>query len=228
VLAPRDGWLAYGLFLALNLTLLLLSRIPPFYVIKRSFVVLPFVFMVTIFMPFFKEGTEILGCNIGNWHIGLSREGLILMAGISCKTWLAVLPVILLTSTTSISDLLKGLEKLKMPAIMVMLMGFMYRYLFVIGDETERLSLARNSRSFGGGVRLHVRTLGYMAGALFLRSYERGERIYGAMLSRGFDGRGRSLNQLNMRLTDVSYMAIIMTLSLLIAFSPLLLRNING
>ena len=228
VLTPRDAWLAYGLFLILNLTLLLMSRVPPFYVLKRSLAVIPFVLMVTIFLPFFRGTAELAGADIGSWHIGLKREGLMLMAGIFCKVWLSVLPVILVTATTHIGDLLKGLEKLKMPAIMVMLMSFMYRYLFVISDEAERLSLARNSRSFGGGVRLHVRTLGYMAGSLFLRSYERGEHIYGAMLARGFDGHGRLLNQLNMRPADIFYMAIIMTASLLIALSPLFLRNING
>jgi cobalt/nickel transport system permease protein len=227
VLTPRDGWLAYGLFLTLNLILLLLSRVPPFYVLKRSFVIFPFVLMVAVFMPF-RGGTEVFGASIGSWHIGLSREGLILTASVFCKAWLSVVSLILITATTNVSDLLKGLERLKMPAIMVMLMSFMYRYLFVISDEAERLSLARNSRSFGGGIRLHVRTLGYMAGALFLRSYERGERIYGAMLSRGFDGHGRSLNQLSMRLTDVFYMTIITAASLLIAVLPLLLRNLSG
>jgi len=228
VLTPHDGWLAYGLFLVFNLTLLFLSRVPFFYMLKRSLAVLPFVFMVAVLLPFCSAGTEVWGANIGGWHIGITREGLILTAGIFCKVWLAVLPVILVTATTNVNDLLKGLEKLKMPAIMVMLMSFMYRYLFVISDEAERLSLARNSRSFGGGVRLHVRTLGYMAGALFLRSYERGEQIYGAMLSRGFDGHGRSLNQLSMRLADVFYLATIMVVALMIALSPLLLRNLNA
>ncbi|MCL2281048.1 MAG: energy-coupling factor transporter transmembrane protein EcfT, partial [Dehalococcoidia bacterium] len=90
VLTPHDGWLAYGLFLILNLTLLLLSRVPPFYVIKRSLVVLPFALVVAVFIPFFKEGTEVAGGNIGGWHIGLSREGLVFMAGIFCKVWLSV------------------------------------------------------------------------------------------------------------------------------------------
>jgi len=227
VFAPRDGWLAYGLFLALNLVLLLLSRVPPFYVLKRSLVVLPFVLMIVIFIPFFKDGTEAFGVNIGSWHIEVSREGLLLLASVCCKAWLSVLSLILLTASTSINDLLKGLERLKMPAIMVMLMSFMYRYLFVISDETDRLFRARNCRSFGGGVRLNIRTLGYMAGSLFLRSYERGERIYGAMLSRGFDGHGRSLNQLDIRLVDVVYLVVITIVAFLIAVSPLLLRLLN-
>lgn len=227
-LIARASWLAYGLFFILIIILLLLSRVPPLYVVKRSLAVLPFVLMIAIFMPFFKEGVEVWGFNLGVWHIGVTREGLVLVGGIFCKAWLSVLALILLTATTSMTDLLKGLEKLRMPAIMVMLMSFMYRYLFVISDESARLSMARDSRSFGGGVGLHARTLGYMAGALFLRSYERGERIYGAMLARGFDGHSRSLNQLRLNRVDVVFVVIIILAVITIGLSPLVMRNLIG
>lgn len=222
-LVPRASWLAYGLFLVLILVLLMLSRVPPLYVLKRSLAVFPFVVMIAIFMPFFKAGTALWGFALGSWHIGITREGLELVGGIFSKAWLSILALILLTATTSMTDLLKGLEKLKMPSIMVMLMSFMYRYLFLISDEVARLSMARNSRSFGGGVRLQVRTVGYMAGSLFLRSYERGERVYGAMLARGFDGYIRSLQEPRMRLSDIIYMALIILGAVAIGLSSLAL-----
>ncbi len=228
VLIPRASWLAYGLFLILIFALLMLSRVPPLYVLRRSLTVLPFVLMIAIFMPFLKEGTAVWGFDIGSWHIGVTREGLELVGGIFAKACLSVLSLILLTATTSMADLLKGLERLKMPSLMVMLMSFMYRYLFVISDESARLQAARDSRSFGGGVRLHVRALGYMAGALFLRSFERGERIYGAMLSRGFDGHSRSLNELSFGISDVAFMIIIVLAAIVIGLSPLLTRNLIG
>lgn len=224
VLVPRASWLAYALFFILVAALLTVSRVPPFYVLKRSLVVLPFVLMITIFIPFFKEGAPVWSLHLGAWHISVMREGLLRVAGIFCKAWLSVLSLILLTATTSMADLLKGLEKLRMPAIMVMLLSFMYRYLFVISDEAEHLSLARNSRSFGGGVGLQVRTLGYMAGALFLRSYERGERIYGAMLSRGFDGHSRSLNELSLETSDIVFVVIMILAAAAIGLSPLYAR----
>ena len=228
VLVPRDAWAAYGLFLLLILALLAASRVPPGYVLKRSLAVLPFVAMIAIFMPFFKEGTPVWGINLGSWHIDITREGLALVGGVLCKAWLSVLALILLTATTSMTDLLKGLEKLKMPAVMVMLMSFMYRYLFVISDEASHLSIARDSRSFGGGIRLHARALGHMAGALFIRSYERGERIYGAMLSRGFDGHSRSLNELSFGVSDTLYVTIMTLAAAAIGLSPLIIRSILG
>jgi cobalt/nickel transport system permease protein len=227
-LVPRASWLAYGLFLVLILVLLTLSRVPPLYVLKRSLAVLPFVVMITVFMPFFKEGTSVGGFDLGSWHIGITREGLELVGGVFSKAWLSILALILLTATTSMTDLMKGLEKLKMPSIMVMLMSFMYRYLFVISDESARLRLARDGRSFGGGLRLHIRTMGHMAGALFLRSFERGERIYGAMLSRGFDGHSRSLNDLNFRASDTLFTALFVLAAIFIGMSPLFARSLLG
>jgi cobalt/nickel transport system permease protein len=228
VLVPRDSWGAYGLFSLLVLGLVLASRVPPLYVLKRSLTVLPFVLMIAIFMPFFKEGTVVWGFGIGSWHISVTREGLELVGGILAKAWLSVLALILLTATTSMADLLKGLEKLKMPSIMVMLMSFMYRYLFVISDESARLRLARDSRSFGGGLRLHIRTMGHMAGALFLRSFERGERIYGAMLSRGFDGHSRSLDDLSFGASDILFTMLMILAAIFIGLSPLFARSLFG
>ncbi len=224
VLVPGASWLSYALFLVLVVLLLAISRVPPLYVLKRSLTVMPFVFMIAVFIPFLGEGTIVWTLNLGTWHIAVTDEGLVRVGGIFCKAWLSVLALITLTATTSMTDLLKGLQKMKFPAIMVMLLGFMYRYLFVISDEAEHLTLARNSRSFGGGIKLHVRTLGYMAGALFLRSYERGERIYGAMLSRGFDGTSRSLNELSLERSDIVFTAAIILAAAAIGFSPLYLR----
>jgi cobalt/nickel transport system permease protein len=82
---------------------------------------------------------------------------------------------------------------------MVAIIGFMYRYLAVMGDETERMIRARSARSAdptghgGGTVRWRATVTGRMVGSLFLRSYERSERIYAAMQARGFDGELRYL-----------------------------------
>ncbi|MCL2140211.1 MAG: cobalt ECF transporter T component CbiQ [Dehalococcoidia bacterium] len=228
VAVPRTEWLAYGLFLILNVCLILLSRVPVAYVLKRSSVVIPFVLLVVVFLPFFKEGAEIGAVNIWNWHIGIKREGLLLAADIMCKAWLSIQSIISLTATTGMGELLKGLEKLKMPRIMIMLMSFMSRYVFVLSDEAEHLSQARNSRSFGGGIRLHVRTLGFMVGALFIRSFERGERVYGAMLARGFEGHSRFFDRLSLHFVDVVYLLIILVASAVIVLIPLLLRSISG
>lgn len=87
-----------------------------------------------------------------------------------------------------------------------MLLSFMYRYLFVVIDEVTSMKQARDSRNFGGGKKLwQIRTVGNMIGTLFLRSYERGERTYSAMVARGFDGQIRTLNPLKFKLSDAYF-----------------------
>ena len=86
-----------------------------------------------------------------------------------------------------------------------MILSFMYRYLFVLVDETMRMKQARDSRNFGGGRLWQIRTIGNMIGTLFIRSYERGERIYAAMVARGFDGQTQTLDCLNFRRADACF-----------------------
>src|SRR5208337_2865218 len=96
--------------------------------------------------------------------------------------------IILLSSTTTLPQLIKGMEKLGSPKIFTMLASFMYRYSFILIDEVYRMKRARDSRSFGGRWLWQTEVIGHMIGTLFLRSYHRGERVYLAMLSRGYQG----------------------------------------
>ncbi len=205
VLTPPDSWLAYALYFALMATMLLLSRVPVFYVFKRSLVIMPFVLLVAIFIPFFKEGEVAGSYNIWLWQVSVTYSGLQVLWNILVKAWLSVLSLILLTSTTKLTQLLKGLEQLRLPKVMVMLLSFMYRYLFVLVDEVMRLKQARDSRNFGGRRLWQIRTIGNMIGTLFIRSYERGERVYAAMVARGFDGRSRTLDRLHFRRADACF-----------------------
>ena len=102
-----------------------------------------------------------------------------------------------------------------MPWVMVMLLSFMYRYIFLLTDEVMRMKQARDSRNFGGKRLWQIRTIGNMIGTLFIRSYERGERVYVAMLARGFDGQTRTLNTLNFRQAD-AYFGISFCLALIL------------
>ncbi|GAF79388.1 unnamed protein product, partial [marine sediment metagenome] len=205
VLTPPDRWQAFALYFILIVTLLLLSRVPPLYVLKRSLVIMPFVLLIAIFIPFFKEGEVAGSYNLWQWQVTVTYSGLQVFWNILAKAWLSILGLILLTSTTRFSHLLKGLEQLRLPRVMVMLLSFMYRYLFVLVDEVMRMKQARDSRSFGGGRWRRLRTIGNMIGTLFIRSYERGERVYAAMVSRGFDGRIRTLESLAFRQTDAVF-----------------------
>lgn len=198
-------WLVYALYFVIIAVLIGVSRVPVLYILKRSLVILPFVLLVAIFVPFFKGGEPAASFYIWDWQITVTYHGLAVLGNILAKAWLSILSLILLTATTKMTDLLRGLEQLRMPRIMVMILSFMYRYIFVLVDEVMRMKQARDSRNFGGSRWWQIRTIGNMAGTLFIRSYERGERVYAAMLSRGYDGQARTLHSLHLETSDIAF-----------------------
>lgn len=132
----------------------------------------------------------------------VSGQGLREFTTIAAKSWVSVQAALLLTYTTPFHDLVDGLRELRLPRIMVAIISFMYRYLGVLTGEAGRMNRARQARSAipagsasgaGGSLRWRAAVTGHMVGSLFLRSYERSERIYGAMQARGFDGELRYL-----------------------------------
>lgn len=176
-LTKPTAFILFGVYGVLLAALIFLSKIPLAYIVKKSLMVLPFAVAIAAFIPFFKPGPE----------------GLILFWNVSIKAYLSCLCMILLSGTTRFQDLLKGFEKLHCPTVIIMILSFMYRYVFVLTDELMRMERARESRSIGDNKWLKVKTLAGMVGVLFIRAYERGERVYCAMCSRGFDGRIRTL-----------------------------------
>ena len=193
VLTPMGRWEAFALYFVMVAALIIISRLPVLYVLRRSLAIIPFVVLIAIFIPFFKEGEVAGSYNVWLWELTVTYSGIQLFCNILAKAWLSILCLILLTSTTPFSHLLRGLEKLRIPRVMVMILSFMYRYLFVLVDEVMRMKQARDSRYLGGGRWRQMRTVGNMIGTLFIRSYERGERVYAAMVARGFDGEVRTL-----------------------------------
>ena len=120
-----------------------------------------------------------------------------------------------LVAVTRFPDLIHAFEHLRVPAILTTIIAFLYRYLFVLTDEVMRLLRARQSRSAaaagqrsGGGVLWRARVSGHMAGQLFLRSYERSDRIYNAMLARGYAGQLLTLNPHELHARDWAYAVV--------------------
>ena len=179
---PIQNLTAYGLFFTLLLILVRLSKLPYRTVFFRSLVEIPFV-IFALLMPFFGTGEKVsfLG-------LDLYEEGIWAGAGIVAKGTIGVITAIILSATTSARELLLGLERLRVPAPLVNIATFMLRYLNVINDELGRMKIARESRGFETRGIASWRILAQTIGALFIRSYERGERVYLAMLSRGYTG----------------------------------------
>jgi cobalt/nickel transport system permease protein len=185
VSTPPEAWkafLGYGAFLA---AMAAVSRLPLGYILRRAWIIVPFVAMAALFIPFMKDGEYQPGAG---WP-GVSRSGLMMFWNVAVKSGVAVLSAILLSSTTPFPSLMRGFERLRAPRLLVMLASFAYRYIFVLVDEAERMERARDSRCYGGRWLWQGKVIGQMIGTLFLRSYERSERVYAAMVSRGFDGR---------------------------------------
>jgi cobalt/nickel transport system permease protein len=182
VSTPREAVWAFGLYALLLAAVAATARIPAGFLLKRLLIEVPFV-AFAVLMPFVAGGphVEVLG-------LSLSESGLWGAWNILAKGTLGVAGSVLLAATTELRELLLGLQRLRMPPLLVQIASFMIRYGDVIGDEMRRMRIARASRGFEArGIR-HWGVLAKSAGALFIRSYERGERVHLAMVSRGYAG----------------------------------------
>ncbi len=188
VSAPPNSLFLFGFLAIVLVGIALLARLPIGHLLKKVLVVLPFLLIVTISIPFIKKEGVGGGYNLGLGGLSISRGGLWILWNVVIKSCLGVFSIILLSSTTSFPQLVRGMERLGSPRIFTMLISFMYRYAFILIDEMYRTKRARDSRSFGGKWIWQTKVIGQMIGTLFLRSYHRGERVYLAMLSRGYQG----------------------------------------
>lgn len=183
VLTPTRAVWAFGIYAVLLLGVAGLARVPLPLIGRRMLVEVPFV-LFAVAMPFLSSGprTDVLG-------LSLSVSGLWAAFNVLAKATLGVVTSILLAATTDLRDMLLGLERLRVPSLLVQIMTFMLRYADVITDELRRMRIARLSRGFEARDVRHLPVVARSAGVLFIRSYERGERVHLAMLSRGYTGR---------------------------------------
>ncbi|WP_369194483.1 cobalt ECF transporter T component CbiQ [Streptomyces djakartensis] len=182
VMTPREAMWAFGLYAVLLGAVAFAARVPATFLLRRLLIEVPFV-AFAVLMPFVAEGerVDVLG-------LSLSVNGLWGAWNVLAKGTLGVAASVLLAATTELRELLLGLQRLKLPPLLVQIASFMIRYGDVITDEMRRMRIARESRGFEArGVR-HWGVLAKSAGALFIRSYERGERVHLAMVSRGYAG----------------------------------------
>jgi len=191
------------------------SHVPPVYLLKRSALVFPFVLVAAVFMPFLSGEHILWETTMFGQTVHITREGLRTCAGVCVKAFLCMLTLLVLTATTRFALMLKALHSMKVPAVLVLLISFIYRYLFVLFDQTVRMKRARDarcagrrSRAGGAGGPQRFRVAASMIGSLFLRTYARAERVYAAMLARGFSGEIHTMTQWRLGWRDAVFVAI--------------------
>lgn len=198
-LAPPGAWPIYILLFALVLAAEILSELGVGYVLRRAALALPFV-LAAAPVIFTTSDDPWLLLPLGPWTLTATAAGVERFVSIALKSWLSAQAAIVLAASTSFPDLLLALRALHVPRLLVAIFGLMWRYLFVLVDEALRLIRARTARSgvrdtasrSGGALAWRARVTGGMAGSLFLRAFERSDRIYAAMAARGYDGEVRA------------------------------------
>lgn len=183
VLVPPRQWWALLAAAAVLAVVVRVARLPVAVVVRRMVVEVPFV-VFALLLPVLATGprVDVLG-------VPLAVEGLVGAWNLLAKATIGVVAAITLAATTTPRDLVAGLERLRVPDALVQIVAFMLRYLAVVADDLHRMRIARESRGAPPGWWGQLRAVAATIGALFVRTYERGERVQQAMLARGWTGR---------------------------------------
>ena len=187
VATPRETLWPYAGYAVVVLVVWRLARIPLRWVLPRMLIEAPFV-VLALLLPFTEGGDRVQVAGLS-----LSTAGLYAAWGIVAKGTLGVAAALAVAATTSSAQLPAALSRLGAPAVVTSVLVLMIRYIDVLAAEAGRMRIARISRGDSPRALHQAGAIARGIGALFLRSYERGERVYVAMLSRGFDGRAPDL-----------------------------------
>lgn len=182
VATPREAFGAFGGYLAVLAGVWLVAGIPPRWLASRALIEAPFV-VLAVLLPFAEAGERVVWLGLS-----LSQPGLLAAWNILAKGTLGVLTSLTLAATTPLPDLLLGLQRLRAPGVVVTICTLMLRYLDVIAGEARRMRTARISRGHNPRFLWQAGAVARGIGTLFIRGYERGERVHLAMLSRGWTG----------------------------------------
>ena len=206
VSTPPHHLLAFVIYAGLLSWAIALSQIPLLHVLWRAAAILPFSILAACWLPFLGDGptVQVLG-----GAVRLSVTGLWIFAGVAMKSFLGASAAILLASTTPFPALLTGLRKLRVPSILVDMLGLTYRYLFVLFEEAMRLRRAAAARGYRPKWLGQAVLIGRLIGQLFMRSYERAERVYGAMLQRGYKGQMPLAHTLHFSKVDATVLLLV-------------------
>ena len=181
-ITPREATWAFGIDVLVLAVVTAAARVRPRFVVARLAVVIPFL-LLAVMVPFVAGGERVTVAGIA-----VSSEGLWGAWNIAAKATLGAWTSILLAATTEVPRILRGLERLRVPRTFTTIAAFMIRYLEVITAELRRIRTAMTARGYDPRWLAQARPIAASSGSVFIRSYERGERVHAAMVSRGFTG----------------------------------------
>lgn len=208
---PRAAVWGFLIYATAIVAVAIASKIRPAFMAVRMLGILPFVAFAFL-LPFIASGeqVEVLGLDV-------SSEGLWAAWNILAKASIGAATSIVLAATTEVPDILAGMNRLKVPVVLTSIAGFMVRYLELIVEEIGRIRVAMASRGYDPRWLWQAKPIATSAGAMFVRSYERGERVYDAMVARGFTGEMPELRHRDPSARDWLIGALLPALGLLIA-----------
>jgi cobalt/nickel transport system permease protein len=205
VSSPLDAWPVFAGCGLVLVAVAAIARVRAREIRRRVRFILPLVLLAGVLLPFVREGGR--AYEIG--PLTAYEDGLEVFAAVALKATIGTVSAVLLGATTGFPAVLRGLEAMRVPRLLVLIAAFMYRYLFVIVEETGRMRAALAARAYRPSTALHAGALGRVATAMFLRTYARGERVYHAMLARGYSGRMPQLSPLVLRRADAVFVALV-------------------
>ncbi len=179
---PPDMFLPFALYGVLVTLLVMFSRIPVVFVLKRILVVMPFILFAAVFYPISVKLTD------QSTSLSLHHPAVLKGIAILIKAILSVTVLVVLVSSERFHHLLGAMRRLKMPSVVCITSALMYRYIFILADESMKTTQARQSRTPGKLSQNRLKVFGNQMAVVFLRSWERSITIYNSMLSKGFTG----------------------------------------
>ena len=209
---PPGKWIGFAAMLTLVWIAAGISRVGLLRVFLRSLIAIPFI-LIALPTVFTKTGAPLFELDLALFTLTGTGEGLNFFTSVLLKSWTSVTAAVVLTATTPPLRLLGALRSLRVPAVLVAIVMLMYRYLFVLVEEAQSMMRARAARSAaigrksGGSVVWRAKSAGGMAGSLFIRTLDRSERIYMAMVARGYDGSLRQADTLPLRRSAIVALA---------------------
>jgi len=199
---------SFSILLLLIVILCVASQIPlKFFLVRATFFIPIFTGLIALPLLFITPGTSVAEFLFGRVVVEITQEGIERAVQFTFRVWVCVAFMSLLVLTTKFSRLLRAMENLRFPKVFVAMTAMTYRFIFLFINEAYRMALAKESRTVRRQKwREYLGSLGSLIATLFLRAYERGERVYLAMLARGYDGTMKTLDGMKCKRRDWIFM----------------------